>query len=51
LIIEDSRKFASCIHLYALETPEWAKGFLSLASKKKRKNQRVHPAKNEAGLR
>jgi cobyrinic acid a,c-diamide synthase len=30
--------FASYIHLHALGTPEWARGFVSLASKEKRSN-------------
>ncbi len=34
--------FASYIHLHALGTPEWAKGFVSLARKEKRNRQRVH---------
>jgi len=31
--------FASYIHLHALGTPEWAQGFVSLASKEKRSNR------------
>jgi len=30
--------FASYVHLHALGTPEWARGFVSLASKEKRSN-------------
>jgi len=33
--------FASYIHLHALGTPEWVRGFVSLASKKKSSNRRV----------
>ena len=38
--------FASYIHLHALGTPEWAKGFISLA-KEKRKSRRIRSSKNE----
>jgi cobyrinic acid a,c-diamide synthase len=34
--------FASYIHLHALGTPEWAKGFVSLARKEKKNRQKVH---------
>jgi cobyrinic acid a,c-diamide synthase len=39
--------FASYVHLHALGTPEWAHGFVSLASKKKRSNDGVNPLKGE----
>ena len=39
--------FASYIHLHALGTPEWARGFVSLASKEKRSNPGVNPLKGE----
>jgi cobyrinic acid a,c-diamide synthase len=39
--------FASYVHLHALGTPEWAQGFVSLASKKKQSNHRVTPLKGE----
>jgi cobyrinic acid a,c-diamide synthase len=39
--------FASYIHLHALGTPEWAHGFVSLASKEKRSNHGVNPLKGE----
>jgi len=39
--------FASYIHLHALGTPEWAKGFVSLASKK-RSDRWVDPAEAHA---
>jgi cobyrinic acid a,c-diamide synthase len=38
---------ASYVHLHALGTPEWAYGFASLASKKKRSNHGVNPLKGE----
>jgi cobyrinic acid a,c-diamide synthase len=34
--------FASYIHLHALGTPDWAKGFVSLARKEKKNRRRVH---------
>ena len=43
--------FASYIHLHALGTPEWAKGFVSLARKEMRNRRRVHRAKDKVGLR
>lgn len=43
--------FASYIHLHALGTPEWARGFVSLASKEKRSNRQVDPLKDHARLR
>jgi cobyrinic acid a,c-diamide synthase len=39
--------FASYVHLHALGTPEWAQGFVSLASKEKRSNHGVNPLKGE----
>jgi cobyrinic acid a,c-diamide synthase len=39
--------FASYVHLHALGTPEWAQGFVSLASKKKQSNHGVTPLKGE----
>jgi cobyrinic acid a,c-diamide synthase len=42
--------FASYIHLHALGTPEWAQGFTSLASRKRRTNRRVNDLKQGAGL-
>lgn len=39
--------FASYIHLHALGTPEWAQGFVSLASKEKRSNPGVNSLKGE----
>jgi len=42
--------FASYIHLHALGTPEWARGFVSLASKEKRSNRQVDPLKDHARL-
>ena len=42
--------FASYIHLHALGTPEWAEGFVSLASKEKRSNRQVNPLKDHACL-
>jgi cobyrinic acid a,c-diamide synthase len=42
--------FASYIHLHALGTPEWAEGFVSLASKKRRPNRRVDPSMDHARL-
>jgi cobyrinic acid a,c-diamide synthase len=36
--------FASYIHLHALGTPEWARGFVSLASKERGSNRRVDPS-------
>jgi len=42
--------FASYIHLHALGTPEWAQGFVSLASKLKRSNRQVNALKEGAGL-
>jgi len=39
--------FASYVHLHALGTPEWAHGFVSLASKEKRSNHGVNPLKGE----
>ncbi len=39
--------FASYVHLHALGTPEWAHGFVSLASKEKRSNPGVNPLKRE----
>ncbi|HUL20740.1 MAG TPA: cobyrinate a,c-diamide synthase [Thermodesulfobacteriota bacterium] len=41
--------FASYVHLHALGTPEWARGFVSLVSKEKRSNLRVHPRRDCAG--
>jgi cobyrinic acid a,c-diamide synthase len=42
--------FASYVHLHALGTPEWAHGFVSLASKEKRSNRRIDPLKDQARL-
>jgi cobyrinic acid a,c-diamide synthase len=42
--------FASYIHLHALGTPEWAQGFVSLASKLKRSSRQVNALKEGAGL-
>ncbi len=42
--------FASYIHLHALGTPEWAQGFVSLASRTRRANRRVNVLKEGAGL-
>jgi len=42
--------FASYIHLHALGTPEWAQGFISLASRWKRSNRRVNALKEGTGL-
>jgi cobyrinic acid a,c-diamide synthase len=39
--------FASYVHLHALGTPEWAHGFVSLASKEKRSNPGVNPLNGE----
>ena len=39
--------FASYVHLHALGTPEWARGFVSLASKEKRSNPRGNSLKGE----
>ncbi len=39
--------FASYVHLHALGTPEWARGFVSLASKEKRSNPGGNPLKGE----
>jgi cobyrinic acid a,c-diamide synthase len=39
--------FASYVHLHALGTPEWAHGFVSLASKEKRSNHGVSPLKEK----
>jgi len=39
--------FASYVHLHALGTPEWARGFVSLASKEKRSNPGVNSLKGE----
>jgi cobyrinic acid a,c-diamide synthase len=39
--------FASYVHLHALGTPEWANGFVSMASKEKQSNQGVTPLKGE----
>ena len=40
--------FASYVHLHALGTPEWAEGFVALASKGKRAIRKLLHAKNEA---
>jgi cobyrinic acid a,c-diamide synthase len=40
--------FASYVHLHALGTPEWAEGFVSLASKGKRAIRKLLYAKNKA---
>jgi len=42
--------FASYIHLHALGTPEWAEGFVSLASKRKRAARKFLHAKGEVSL-
>jgi cobyrinic acid a,c-diamide synthase len=42
--------FASYIHLHALGTPEWAKGFVSLVRKEMRNRRRVHRAKDKVRL-
>ena len=42
--------FASYVHLHALGTPEWAHGFVSLASKEKRSNPRPDPLKGDTRL-
>lgn len=42
--------FASYIHLHALGTPEWARGFVSLASREKRSNRRFDSMKDPARL-
>ena len=42
--------FASYIHLHALGTPEWAKGFVSLASKEKSGSRGIPNAKEGASL-
>jgi cobyrinic acid a,c-diamide synthase len=42
--------FASYIHLHALGTPEWARGFVSLASKEKGSHRRIDPAMDHARL-
>jgi len=39
--------FASYVHLHALGTPEWAHGFVSLASKEKRSHPGVNSLKGE----
>jgi len=39
--------FASYVHLHALGTPEWAQGFVSLASKENRSNPGGNPLKGE----
>jgi cobyrinic acid a,c-diamide synthase len=39
--------FASYVHLHALGTPEWAHGFVSLASKEKRSHPGVNPLNGE----
>jgi cobyrinic acid a,c-diamide synthase len=39
--------FASYVHLHALGTPEWAHGFVSLASKEKGSNPGVNPLNGE----
>jgi cobyrinic acid a,c-diamide synthase len=39
--------FASYVHLHAFGTPEWAHGFVSLASKEKRSNPGVNSMKGE----
>jgi cobyrinic acid a,c-diamide synthase len=40
--------FASYVHLHALGTPEWAEGFVALASKRKRAIRKVLHAENKA---
>jgi cobyrinic acid a,c-diamide synthase len=40
--------FASYVHLHALGTPEWAEGFVALASKGKRAIRKLLHAKNKA---
>jgi cobyrinic acid a,c-diamide synthase len=42
--------FASYVHLHALGTPEWAKGFVSLASKEKSGSRGIPNAKEGASL-
>lgn len=42
--------FASYVHLHALGTPEWAKSFVTLASKGKRTTRKFLHAKDEACL-
>ena len=42
--------FASYVHLHALGTPEWARGFVSLASKERRSNRRFDSPKDRARL-
>jgi len=42
--------FASYVHLHALGTPEWAHGFISLASKEKGSNRRFDPLKDPIRL-
>jgi cobyrinic acid a,c-diamide synthase len=42
--------FASYIHLHALGTPEWAKGFVSLASKEKSGSRGIPNAKEGVSL-
>ncbi len=42
--------FASYVHLHALGTPEWAEGFVSLASEEKRSNPRVDPSMDDTRL-
>ena len=42
--------FASYVHLHALGTPEWARGFVSLASKKRKSDRRVDPSMDHARL-
>ena len=42
--------FASYIHLHALGTPEWAEGFVSLASKKRGPNRQADPSMDHARL-
>ena len=42
--------FASSVHLHALGTPEWARGFVSLASKNKRSGSRAAPSMDHARL-
>ncbi len=42
--------FASYVHLHALGTPEWARGFVSLASREKRSNRRPDPLRDDTHL-
>ena len=42
--------FASYIHLHALGTPEWAKGFVSLALKERRSHRQLDPSMDHAHL-